>query len=72
MILARAIGIWLSGLLACGIVGGMAAEAVKYGSGPGGAIAGLLAFTCIRLWATERREPSKDLPIVRFGQGSGP
>jgi hypothetical protein len=51
----RTIGIWISGLLASAIAGGFIGSTFDtvYGDGHGtiaGAFAGLLAFTCARLW----------------------
>jgi outer membrane lipoprotein SlyB len=51
----RTIGIWISGLFASAIIGGFIGSTFDtvYGDGHGtiaGAFAGLLAFTCVRLW----------------------
>lgn len=55
MTIARTIGIWISGLLACAAVGGAIAHMIySFGDDIGGSFAGALAFTCIRLWFKER------------------
>lgn len=63
----RAIVLWISGLLAAAIAGGAIGSLVAYGEMALllGMLAGALAFTCARLWATERRA-QKDLPVRTF------
>jgi len=50
----RTFGIWLFGLLASAIIGGIVGTKLEigYGSDGGfwGALAGMLAFACTRLW----------------------
>lgn len=55
--IARTFGIWVTGLIAAGS-GGALLERLVYQSydNVGGAIAGALAFACLRLWMSERRE----------------
>lgn len=51
--------IWISGLLACGLIGGMVGSFFDTYSwsayGLSGFLAGMLAFCCLRLWLGERR-----------------
>jgi hypothetical protein len=56
--MARTVGIWVFGLLASAIVGGMVGSQVGYSSDNGflGALAGMFAFACLRLWLA----PSKN------------
>jgi hypothetical protein len=53
----RTFGIWVFGLLASALFGGLLASLLDtnpYTSGPGnaplGALAGMFAFACVRLW----------------------
>jgi hypothetical protein len=58
----RTIAIWVFGLLASIIVGGLIGglvDAAAHSGGWGpllGMLAGLFAFPCVRLWLAERRE----------------
>jgi len=56
--MARAIGIWIFGLLASAIVGGIMGGKIPSGyddEAVSGALAGMFAFACIRLWLGEIR-----------------
>jgi hypothetical protein len=60
--MARTIAIWIFGLLASGLVGGLIGFLIDRSGGLGplvGVLAGLFAFPCIRLWLAERRESKK-------------
>jgi hypothetical protein len=46
----RTAAIWIFGLLACGIFGGVVAELLGNGNGPIGIVGGMCAFACLRLW----------------------
>jgi hypothetical protein len=56
--MARAVAIWTCGILASGIIGALIGGAMSYGNEAPGFLAGILAFTCFRLW---RSGPKKDL-----------
>jgi len=53
--MARTVAIWISGLVVCAVVGGVLGRQFM-GSGADliGAVVGLFAFTCVRLWTVER------------------
>jgi hypothetical protein len=53
--MARVIAIWVFGLFASALIGGMIAH-YFYGSDVDvfGALAGMAAFACGRIWSTER------------------
>jgi hypothetical protein len=58
----RTVAIWISGLLASAIIGGFIGSTFDtvYGDGLGsitGVLAGLLAFTCARLWLAGEPRP---------------
>ncbi len=55
MRIARTIAIWVFGLLASAIIGWGAGRAVGPYFEPGGLVAGLCAFSCLRLWWSEAR-----------------
>lgn len=54
----RTVGIWVSGLLASAIIGGLTGSVFNQpfstDMGVWGALAGMLAFTCVRLWLGQR------------------
>jgi hypothetical protein len=54
--MARTIAIWVFGLLASAIVGGIIGARLDTGYGDGngfwGFLAGMFAFACLRLWLT--------------------
>jgi hypothetical protein len=58
----RTFGIWLFGLLASAIIGGLVGSAFNgpYGGDNGvwGALAIMLAFACVRLWLGQARKTS--------------
>jgi hypothetical protein len=57
--IARVVGIWIFGLIACGCAGGVLGTAIKYGfetEEVPGIFAGMCAFACGRLWAVESRK----------------
>jgi len=58
--MARTIAIWVTGLLASAIIGGLIAARLEppdaYEWGFPGALAGMLAFACLRLWLGARRK----------------
>jgi hypothetical protein len=58
MRIARTIAIWVFGLLAAGLVGWGLGRTMDPSLGPGGLIAGLSAFICLRLWLSEVRAKS--------------
>jgi hypothetical protein len=50
--MAKAIAVWVFGLLASAIFGGMIGSHLVPGDGPLlGVLGGLFAFSCARLWA---------------------
>jgi hypothetical protein len=54
-LMARTVAIWISGLLASAIIGGgIGSHVHPYDGEASGAVAGLLAFTCLRLWVRSR------------------
>ena len=65
----RTIGIWITGLLASSIAGGILGDAIDSGMSDGygflGAVAGALAFTCFRLW----RGDAKSMPVYDLKDG---
>ena len=59
--MARRISIWVFGLLASGIFGGLIGQQLEYGEGGiWGFLGGAFAFACFRLWRTDtpRRDPN--------------
>lgn len=53
---ARTLGIWVFGLLACGIFGGIAGDRYMMRDGlPVGFLGGAFAFACARLWIVGAR-----------------
>jgi hypothetical protein len=52
--MARTIALWVFGLFPSAIVGGyLANQFMSFGSDLFGALAGMSAFACLRLWLTE-------------------
>jgi hypothetical protein len=58
MRIARTIAIWVFGLLAAGITGWGVGKTMGPFLEAGGMVAGLCAFTCLRLWLSEVRAKS--------------
>ena len=58
MQIARAIAIWIFGLLAAGIAGWGVGRMMGPYFEAGGLVAALSAFACLRLWLTEHRTKS--------------
>ena len=54
----RTIAIWFFGVVASALIGGLIAERLQpfytYDAGPWGALAGICAFACIRLWVGKK------------------
>jgi hypothetical protein len=51
----RVVAIWIFGILACGIAGGLIGAQLDYrDGGPWGFLAGAFAFSCLRLWLSEK------------------
>jgi len=58
MAIARTIGIWVFGLAAGACFGGMVGTGITYGyenQSVTGAFGGMFAFSCLRLWLSQRR-----------------
>lgn len=54
-IIARRIAIWVFGILASGIFGGLIGQQLDYSDGgTWGFLGGTFAFACARLWLTDR------------------
>jgi len=62
-VMARTVAIWIFGLLASAIIGGLVGSRLEpmysYDWGVWGALAGMFAFACLRLWLAA---PSKKGP----------
>jgi hypothetical protein len=58
--MARQITLWITGLLAFSASGGLIGNALMpYGGAFWGVVGGASAFTCLRLWLTEKKsQPS--------------
>lgn len=58
----RTLGIWTFGIIGCAVAGGMIGDLIKpYGGGDlGGAIVGICAFSCLRLWVAPRKPQSPE------------
>jgi hypothetical protein len=55
----RLVALWISGLFACAMAGGMVAHYFYPWSGDiFGGLIGIAAFVCGRLWTTEKRKES--------------
>jgi hypothetical protein len=55
----RTFGVWLFGLLASGIFGGMIGNQFFYPDGGFfGLVGGMCTFACVRLWLSPKREMS--------------
>lgn len=52
--MARRIAVWVFGVLASGIFGGLIGEKLDYDGGFWGFLGGTFAFACVRLWLGER------------------
>ena len=55
----RTIALWVFGLFASGMIGGMIANHFGFGQNDTaifGGLACMAAFACVRLWATEKRK----------------
>lgn len=50
----RSLAIWVFGLLASGIFGGMVGSHLTYDGGFFGFVGGIFAFICLRLWLTPK------------------
>jgi heme/copper-type cytochrome/quinol oxidase subunit 3 len=67
-VMARTIAIWIFGLLASAIIGGLVGSRLEpmysYDWGVWGALAGMLAFACLRLWlaAPSKKGPTPPTP----------
>lgn len=54
-IMSRTIAIWVFGLLASGIFGGLIGQQLEYSDGGvWGFLGGAFAFACIRLWLADK------------------
>lgn len=59
--MARKIGIWIFGLLASGIFGGLIGHQLEYlEGGIWGFLGGAFAFACLRLWLADRVPPTSN------------
>lgn len=63
MRLARTIFIWIFGILSLGLFGALIGNSLSTGyandGGFWGFLAGSFGFCCLRLWLSERRDPSE-------------